>query len=256
MKYKRPPIPPTPVKSYSHHQERTTTPFPTLNYEYKVYSHLKGYGIPQVYNFGHTETYNYMIMDLLGPSLDTQLLKHDCAFNLKLVIQLADCIIQRLEHIHNHLFIHRDIKPENFCIGKNNPNCVYLIDFGLSKRYFDPKTMKHISFALNKRLIGTARYSSINSHLGCEQSRRDDIEGLGHMLIFLLNGHLPWERVPGFTMDERFSRIGQKKQTTSLEELCDKLPRQFLEYMKIARSLAFEEEPDYWKLRKLFWELY
>ena len=93
---------------------------------------------------------------------------------------IADQMIQRLEFLHNNHFIHRDMKPD------------HVIDFGLAKRYRDPKTGEHIPYKDNKSLTGTARYASVNAHLGIEQSRRDDLESIGFILIYFLKGSLPW----------------------------------------------------------------
>jgi len=102
-------------------------------------------------------------------------------------------MITRLESMHNNNFIHRDMKPDNFLMGlKGKAAVVYVIDFGLSKRYRDPKTGQHIPYRDGKSLTGTARYASVNTHIGIEQSRRDDLESIGYILLYLLKGSLPW----------------------------------------------------------------
>lgn len=106
---------------------------------------------------------------------------------------IADQMIARIEFMHNNSFIHRDMKPDNFLIGiGKNQHLVYMIDFGLAKKFRDHKTGEHIPYRDNKSLTGTARYASVNTHLGIEQSRRDDLEAIGYILIYFLKGQLPW----------------------------------------------------------------
>ena len=150
---------------------------PQLLFESKVYNILAGgVGVPSVKWYGIEGDYNVMVMDLMGQSLEK--LFNDCQhiFTLKTVLMIADQLITRIEYMHAKGFIHRDIKPENFVIGtENTSNVIYVIDFGLSKKYRDPKTLEHIPFKDGKSLTGTARYVSINTHNGKEQSRRDDL---------------------------------------------------------------------------------
>jgi casein kinase I family protein HRR25 len=125
--------------------------------------------------------------------------------------------------LHSRNFIHRDVKPDNFLIGLGKKkNQVYVIDFGLAKRYRDPKTGLHIPFKDGKSLTGTARYASINTHLGIEQSRRDDLEALGYVLVYFLRGELPWQGLKSKTMNEKYEKIMEKKITTQLDVLCCK----------------------------------
>ena len=138
------------------------------------------------------------------------------------MLLLADQILQRIEFLHTNHFLHRDIKPDNFLMGlssKKAAHIVYIIDFGLSKRYREPKTGEHIPYRDNKELTGTARYASVNTHLGVEQSRRDDCESIGYILLYFLKGSLPWQGLQGRTKEEKYNRIKDKKVNTSIEEL-------------------------------------
>lgn len=158
---------------------------------------------------------------------------------------------------HSKSFIHRDIKPDNFAIGIGpNANLIYIIDYGLAKRYKDPHTKKHIPYITNKRLTGTARYSSINTHMGIEQSRRDDLECLAFSLIYLLRGRLPWQGVTAETKEDKYKKILEKKKTYTPEILSRGLPNEFAYIMTYIRSLKFEDAPDYAMLKKLFLDLF
>lgn len=153
--------------------------------------------------------------------------------------------------------MHRDIKPENFLLGRNDKmDLVHVIDFGLSKRYCDAKTHEHIPYKDNKSLTGTARYASINAHRGIEQSRRDDLEAIGHMLFYFLRGNLPWQGLPAKTKDEKYRKIKEKKIETSIDTLCNGFPEEFATYLQYVRSLRFQDRPDYAYLKGLFSERY
>mmetsp|Transcript_2394 Transcript_2394/g.2340 ORF Transcript_2394/g.2340 Transcript_2394/m.2340 type:complete len:201 (+) Transcript_2394:7-609(+) len=162
-------------------------------------------------------------------------------------------MIQRIEFLHNNHFIHRDMKPDNFLVGMNKKqHIVYLIDFGLAKRFRDPKTGEHIPYKDNKSLTGTARYASVNTHLGIEQSRRDDLESIGFILIYFLKGTLPWQGLQAKTKNDKYERIKEKKTQTTIESLTRGLPEEFATYLNYCRNLKFEEKPDYNYMRKLF----
>ncbi|CAG5898926.1 unnamed protein product [Menidia menidia] len=165
--------------------------------------------------------------------------------------------ISRIEYIHSKNFIHRDVKPDNFLMGLGKKgNLVYIIDFGLAKKYRDARTHQHIPYRENKNLTGTARYASINTHLGIEQSRRDDLESLGYVLMYFNLGSLPWQGLKAATKRQKYERISEKKMSTPIEVLCKGYPSEFATYLNFCRSLRFDDKPDYSYLRQLFRNLF
>ncbi|TPX73114.1 hypothetical protein CcCBS67573_g05617 [Chytriomyces confervae] len=261
--------------------EPRKTDVPQLRDEYRTFKILaSSVGVPNVYYYGQEGLYNVLCSDLLGPSLEDMFDLCKRKFSIKTVCMTAKQMITRVQTVHERNLIYRDIKPENFLIGRlprrselaakagNNPDPygvvsshnpqnphaaaqIYIIDFGMAKLYRDPKTKQHIPYREKKSLSGTARYMSINTHLGREQSRRDDLESLGHVFMYFLRGSLPWQGLKAATNKEKYEKIGQKKQSTAIKDLCDGFPEEFSSYMRYCRELKFEETPDYDYLRGL-----
>ncbi|XP_051135854.1 casein kinase 1-like protein 2 [Andrographis paniculata] len=238
--------------------ENVKTKHPQLLYESKLYKLLQGgTGIPNVRWYGVEGDYNVLVMDLLGPSLEDLFTFCSRRLSLKTVLMLADQMISRIEYIHSKSFLHRDIKPDNFLMGlSRRANQVYAIDFGLAKKYRDSTNHRHIPYRENKNLTGTARYASINTHLGIEQSRRDDLESLGYVLMYFLRGSLPWQGLKAGTKKQKYEKISEKKAATTIESLCRGYPAEFASYFHYCRSLRFDDKPDYAYLKKIFRDLF
>ncbi|KAK8498378.1 hypothetical protein V6N13_082675 [Hibiscus sabdariffa] len=238
--------------------EPVKTKHPQLHYESKLYMLLQGgTGVPHLKWFGAEGDYNIMVIELLGPSLEDLYNYCNQKLTLKTVLMLADQLINRVEFMHSRGFLHRDIKPDNFLMGLGRKaNQVYIIDYGLAKKYRDLQSHKHIPYRENKNLTGTARYASVNTHLGVEQSRRDDLESLGYVLMYFLRGSLPWQGLRAGTKKQKYDKISEKKMVTPIEVLCESYPSEFVSYFQYCRSLHFEDKPDYSYLKRLFRDLF
>ena len=223
-----------------------------LESEASIMNYLKGPNIPNVRSYGTSGNYNILIMQLMGKSLE-DLINIRKTFPLKTVCLIGYQMIKVLEYIHNKHIVHRDLKPDNFVMGLNElAKYVYLLDFGLAKKYRSSTTLKHYPLINKKKLTGTARYASINALRGYEQSRRDDLESAGYVLMYFLRGSLPWQGIPGKNKDERYKKILQKKEETSAHELCKDFPEEFEKYIDYTRNMEYEEDPDYERLKEYF----
>lgn len=231
-----------------------------LRYEYNVYSLIGlSKGFPKTFGYTALGNYNYMIMEPVGHSLEQLYTICSKRFTLQTVLHIADQLIERLQQLHSRYYIHRDIKPDNFAIGigKENRNILYIIDFGLAQRYVD-RNNRILPMRDKCQPTGNARYASLNNHLGCEQSRRDDLEGVAYMLIYFLTGKLPWVNACSHSKDpiQRMKIIGQIKLMTSISTICQDTPPEFETFLRSVRQLRYEEEPKYDEYRKLFRDLF
>ena len=212
---------------------------------------LKGFGVPEIKSFGYHGNFYVLVEELLGSNL-MQIKRAIQKFTIKEISMIAIQIIDRIEFVHSKNIIHRDIKPENFVFGLNNDSTLYIIDFGISRKYRSER--KHLKFQMLGKLFGTVRYASYNASRGIEQSRRDDLESIGYMLIYLSTGNLPWQGVnlKDKNISKKYVEMLLLKKYLSYEVLCKGLPNEFISYVKYCRNLKFEEDPDYERLRNLF----
>ena len=220
--------------------EPIATNLKLLKNESVIYNYLSGTtGIPIVKWFGKDAVNYYMVLNLLGQSLQT-LLKSKITFSLKLVLQIGLQIIFILKSIHDKGLAHRDIKPDNFLLGNNDNNKkqIYIIDFGFCKSIENVTNAKKTT-----GLIGSLTYASLNAHNYTELSYRDDLESLGYMLIYFYQGYLEWQKM------EDVTTIIQMKQAVVNNE---KIPIVLRDFIKKVRQLGFKEMPDYNSLISLF----
>jgi len=219
---------------------------------YTLYSLQKGFGIPKLISYGIIKNYNILIDTLLGESLENIFIKKESKCNIIDVCSAGIQIIDRLEWIHSNNLVYKDIKPENFLVGIKDPNVIYIIDFGLCKKYRSSKTVKHILPKMNKNFFGNIKFSSSNVIKGKESSRRDDIISLGYMLIYFIKKGLPWDYTykTKITSSKLFE-LTYLKETNAFGNLFNDLPSEFNEFFKYATNLKFEEDPNYSYIRSI-----
>ena len=237
--------------------EHNSVKYPQLLFEAKLLKSIPGTGIPVMHWFGIAGEYNAMVMDLLGQNLED--LYNYCAknFSLKTILMITVQMIERLKHVHDNHYIHRDIKPENFLIGKDTTaKTIYLLDFGLAKRYRDEYTHIHIPLKENRNLTGTARYASCNAHNGLEQSRRDDMESIAYVILYFFKKKLPWQGLKCKDKNEKHAKIKEIKMSMTPEKLFEGLPKEFADYLTMVKKLGFEDEPAYKSYIQMFNKLF
>lgn len=220
--------------------------------EAELYRSLSKKGnVPSIIWCGSEGEYNIMVMELLGPSMEDLIESYGGKFSLKTVLMLAEQMIDRIEYVHSFGIVHRDIKPENFLVGAGDrSNHVYIVDFGLAKRYLDQNAC-HIPCTQRSSLTGTVRYASLNVHRGFEPSRRDDVGSIGYLLVYMALGRLPWQGVNAKSKKTKRRRIQHRKEQLTYAQLCKDLPYEFAAYLEYCDSLEYDQVPDYNRLRQL-----
>ena len=237
--------------------EHNTVKYPQLLFEAKLLKSIPGTGIPTMHWFGIAGEYNAMVMELLGQNLEDLFNYCTKNFTLKTILMITIQIIERIKHVHENNYVHRDIKPENFLVGKDNTSkIIYILDFGLAKRYRDEHTHIHIPLKENRNLTGTARYASCNAHNGLEQSRRDDMESIAYVILYFFKGKLPWQGLKCKDKNEKYAKIKDMKMSITPEKLCEGFPIEFANYLTKVKKLGFEEEPAYKDYIKMFNDLF
>jgi len=237
-----------------------------LRHEYKIYVLLQSENkyVSRVHYMGMAAIEGVkremLVLDLLGPSLESLFNYCDRKFSLKTVLMLADMLVTRIEYMHYKNVVHRDVKPENFVFGvqfegnekeRIAKDALYVIDFGLSIVY-RTSTYAHIAMETGKKLIGTVRYSSLNTHNGISQSRRDDLESLAYMLIYFMKGELPWQNLKDTPREAKYRKIGALKMSIPVETLCEGLDESFGKFLRYTRELRYDQMPDYFHIKEIF----
>ena len=225
-----------------------------LENEANIMKYLNSPKVPSLKSFGYSGDYNVLVMELMGKSLEDIFESLPTKkMSIRCVCNLGYQMVDMLEFIHSRHIIHRDIKPDNFIMGRGSKSkYLYMIDFGLSKKYRSPTTLKHYPLIQKKKLTGTARYASVNALKGMTQSRRDDLEAVGYVLMYFLIGRLPWQGQVNKNKSQRYLRIMEIKRDTTPQELCRGFPQEFEEYVSYTRNLEYEEDPNYNMLKELF----
>ena len=227
--------------------------------EAEMYHKLRGKNcsfVPNIFYYGvellRGEGVQILVMEKLGASLE-DIFKEHGHFSVAAVQKLSVQLISCLQSLHELKIIHRDVKPGNFLMGLDEKaDTVHVVDFGLSTSYWNESTNSHYEFEQNCSRKGTYLFMSINTQLKYRPSRRDDLESLGYMLVYLAKKSLPWLGLKESESSTKMEMVLSKKRAATSDFICQGLPRGFAEYIDYCRSLRFSEEPDYCYLKKLF----
>jgi serine/threonine protein kinase len=219
-----------------------------LENEVSIYDKIKEVKhVPSLYDYGSDDRFNYIAMELLGKSLEDIRKNNEEQLPMRVIIHFALQMLKIVKDIHDKGIVHCDLKPSNFLIKNNKDNIteVYLIDYGLAKCFLDDK-QRHYGLKTNEIIVGTHRYMSINTHQGFSQSRRDDLESLGYILMFLYHGKLPWQHQTSLS-----AVIKQKQEFT----WCNDTIGEFVLFINYCRNLSFTDKPNYVYLQNILTNL-
>ena len=230
-----------------------------LKHEATLYNKCRNIkGIPKLRNYGVEENYNYIVIDFLGDSLDDIKIKHGGYIELSIVLNIGIQLINIIEKLHNIGIIHRDLKPENILLGlEKEKKSIYLIDFGISRFYINSKGC-HIQYVDNKKYMGNIIFMSLNVSNGIEPTRRDDMESIGYILMYILTGYLPWNIIDDKDKNKdnikalRNQSIVNMKRELPLDKVCENSPIEFKIYLEYCRKLEYDETPNYNYLKNIF----
>ena len=239
-------------KDYAIKIEKSSKGQSLLKEEAYILLFLKGPGLPNVITFGISGRYHILIENLLGKSIYNIWIEKGKKFNLKDTCMFAIQALERVEYVHSKNYLHRDIKPGNFLVGNPDSSQIYLIDFGNARKYRSSRTGKHLTYYKTNTIFGTILFLSLNVLKGIEQTRKDDLESLGLIIIYLYTGQLPWSELKFKTINQALYTFFDIRQKISIEELCKGIPIEMMVYMKYVNDLKFEENPDYDYLKTLF----
>ena len=223
-----------------------------LKNESYILINLKGPGIPSVISYGVSGKYNILVENLLGKSIKNIWLEKNKKFNLKDTCIFAIQAISLLEYVHSKNYLHRDIKPANFLVGNPDNSQIYLIDFGNASKFRSSRTGKHIKKIKSSSVYGSLIFLSLNAFKGIIQTRKDDLESLGLVIIYLYKGLLPWSEIRSTNIYQSWDKVETIRNIVSNDYICRGMPQEMNIYMNYINNLKYDECPNYEYLRQLF----